>query len=81
MEKRKRNIKRKEVWALLFQGILYLAFSIVIGNSLIFCTSIQITFLIHLYMLILLGNQDNEHHLRGALEISVNEKKKKKDFL
>lgn len=31
-------------------------------------------------MLILLGNQDNEQHLRGALEISVNGKKKKKRF-
>lgn len=31
-------------------------------------------------MLILLGNQDNEQHLRGALEISVNGKKKKKVF-
>lgn len=29
-------------------------------------------------MLILLGNQDNEQHLRGALEISVNGKKKKR---
>lgn len=40
-------------------------FSVVIGNSLIFCTNIQITFLTHLYILIQLGNQFNEQRLKA----------------